>query len=115
LATRITEAELAKAFSAEQGLDLAQLILEGGRTTRENAKLLGERCKQPWLLVTTAWLMPRSMTEFESVGCQVTPYSVDFITGHAILWTDYSLANSLSLWQVALHEWLGLKVYELTR
>ena len=119
-ATGVSEAELAKAFYQQQGVDMGRVVLEGGsRTTRENAiqvaALLGERCKQPWLLVTSAWHMPRSVPEFEAVGCQVTPYPVDFRTGAATAWTEYSLARSLLLWQTALHEWLGLWVYGVTR
>jgi uncharacterized SAM-binding protein YcdF (DUF218 family) len=120
LATGVSEAELAKAFYQQQGVDMSRVMLEGGsRTTRENAiqvaALLGERCKQPWLLVTSAWHMPRSVPEFETVGCQVTPYPVDFRTGATTAWTEYSLARSLLLWQTALHEWLGLWVYGVTR
>lgn len=120
LATGVAEAEMAKAFYAEQGLDMRRVTLEGGsRTTRENAEqvaaLLGERCQQPWLLVTSAWHMPRSVPEFEAMGCRVTPYPVDFRTGDATPWTEYSMARSLVLWQTALHEWLGLAVYGATR
>ena len=120
LTAGVTEAELAKAFYQAQGLDMARVQLEGGsRTTRENvrqvAALLGERCKQPWLLVTSAWHMPRSMAEFEAAGCHVTAYPVDFRTGEDTPWTEYSLARSLLLWQTALHEWLGLVVYSGTR
>lgn len=120
LATGVSEAELAKAFYQQQGVDMGRVVLEGGsRTTRENARqvaaLLGERCRQPWLLVTSAWHMARSVPEFEAVGCQVTPYPVDFRTGESTPWTEYSLARSLLLWQTALHEWLGWVVYRLTR
>jgi uncharacterized SAM-binding protein YcdF (DUF218 family) len=119
LATGVSEAELAQQFYAQQGVEPSRLSLEGGsRNTRENARqvaaLLGERCQQPWLLVTSAWHMPRSVPEFEAVGCQVTPYPVDFRTGQTTSWTEYSLARSVMLWQVALHEWLGLAVYRLT-
>lgn len=120
LTTGVTEAELARAFYQQQGLDMARVRLEGGsRTTRENAQqvaqLLGERCQQPRLLVTSAWHMPRSMAEFEAVGCNVTPYPVDFRTGDSTPLTKYSLAHSLLRWQTALHEWLGLLVYAITR
>ena len=120
LAMGVSEAELARAFYAEQGVDMRRVQLEDhSRTTRENARqvaaLLGERCRQPWLLVTSAWHMPRSMAEFESVGCQVTAYPVDFRTGTTTPWTEYALARSLLLWQTALHEWLGRGVYALTR
>jgi uncharacterized SAM-binding protein YcdF (DUF218 family) len=99
---------------------MAKVRLEGGsRNTRENAqqvaRLLGDECKKPWLLVTSAWHMPRSMVEFEAVGCKVTPYLVDFRTGDSTPLTEYSLAHSLVGWQTALHEWLGLWVYGMTR
>jgi uncharacterized SAM-binding protein YcdF (DUF218 family) len=119
-ATGVSEAELAKAFYEEQGADMTRVSLEGAsRTTRENAHqvaaLLGERCQKPWLLVTSAWHMQRAMAEFEAVGCDVTAYPVDFRTGTATDWTEYSLAHSLLRWQTALHEWLGGWVYGVTR
>jgi uncharacterized SAM-binding protein YcdF (DUF218 family) len=83
------------------------------------AKLLGSQCREPWLLVTSAWHMPRSVAEFEAefakINCKVTPYPVDFRTGKSTPLTEYSLAHSLLLWQTALHEWLGLWVYAMTR
>lgn len=92
---------------------------DGSRNTRENAqqvaKLLGQRCQQPWLLVTSAWHMPRSMAEFEAVGCKVTAYPVDFRTGESTSLTEYSMAQSLLYWQTELHERQGLLVYGMTR
>ena len=118
--TGITEAELAGVFYTEQGVDMKRVTLETqARTTRENASriaaLLGERCKQHWLLVTSAWHMPRSMAEFQAVGCNVTAYPVDFRTGEETSWTEYSMAGSLMAWQTALHEYLGMFVYGVTR
>ena len=91
---------LARAFYLEQGVDMSRVQLEGGsRTTRENArqvaKLLGARCQEPWLLVTSAWHMPRAMEEFAATGCQITPYPVDFLTAQTTPWTEYSLAHGL--------------------
>jgi uncharacterized SAM-binding protein YcdF (DUF218 family) len=120
LPTGTTEAELAGVFYTEQGVDMKRVTLESqSRSTRENAirvaALLGERCKQPWLLVTSAWHMPRSMEEFQAVGCNVTAYPVDFRTGEETSWTGYSMAGSLMAWQTALHEYLGMFVYGVTR
>jgi uncharacterized SAM-binding protein YcdF (DUF218 family) len=120
MATGITEADLAEVFFTEQGLDMSRVRLESGsRNTRENAqqvaRLLGDRCQEPWLLITSAWHMPRSLPEFEAVGCNVTPYPVDFRTGHSTPLTEYSLAGSLMRWQQVLHEWLGQLVYRMTR
>lgn len=119
LTTGVTESVLARAFYQEQGVDMAKVHLEDvSRTTRENAqqvaKLLGQRCHQPWLLVTSAWHMPRSMAEFTAVGCRVTAYPVDFRTGQSTPLTEYSLVDSLQRWETALHEWLGILVYGLT-
>ena len=42
LATGVSEAELAKAFYEQQGVDMRRVILESGsRTTRENALRVG--------------------------------------------------------------------------
>ena len=59
LPTGTSVAELARVFLAEQGADMSRVSLESGsRTTRESAQrhaaLLGERCKKPWLLLTSA-------------------------------------------------------------
>jgi uncharacterized SAM-binding protein YcdF (DUF218 family) len=59
--------------------------------------------------------MPRSMAEFEAVGCKVTPYPEDFRTGERTPFTKYAMVQSLQRWQTALHEWLGLWVYGVTR
>lgn len=121
IATGVTESDLARAFYEQQGVDMSRVRLEGdSRTTRENAqqvaRLLGDRCvTQPWLLVTSAWHLPRAVAEFEAAGCRVTPYPVDFRTGTGTVLTEYRLASSLVRWQVALHEWLGLALYRLTR
>ncbi len=118
--TGTAEAELAGVFYKEQGVDMKRVTLESrSRKTRENATrvaaLLGERCKQPWLLVTSGWHMPRSMSEFQAIGCSDTAYPVDFRTGEETSWTEYSMAGSLMAWQTALHEYLGMFVYGVTR
>jgi uncharacterized SAM-binding protein YcdF (DUF218 family) len=118
--TGTSEAELAGVFFSELGVDMKRVTLESNaRTTRENAKrvaeLLGERCKQPWLLLTSAFHMPRSMAEFHTEGCNVTAYPVDFRTGKETSWTEYSMVSSLMSWQTALHEYLGMLVYGGTR
>lgn len=120
LTTGVPEADLAKIFYQEQGVDMTRVTLEGSsRTTRKNvrqvAALQGPRCQQPWLLVTSAWHMPRAMAEFDAVGCRVMEYPVDFRTGDVTPLTAYSMAQSLHRWQTTLHEWLGLAVYGLTR
>lgn len=121
MATGVTEGQLAQQFYQEQGVDMARVRIEqGSRTTRENAQqvaqTLGARCHdERWVLVTSAWHMPRAVPEFEAAGCRVTPYPVDFRSGAGNDWSQYHMAKSLMHWQVALHEWLGQMAYAATR
>lgn len=120
ITTGISESEMARAFYREQGVEMSRAQFEGrSRNTRENARyvaeLLAQRCKEPWLLVTSAAHMPRAMAEFQATGCNVTPYPVGFRTGAATTLREYSIEESLQSWVVAIHEWLGSMVYRLTR
>lgn len=119
LDTGLTEAERARRFYAQQGVDPQRLLLEdASRTTFENAVLSaalpGVDKTQPWLLLTSANHMPRSMAAFEKAGWNVTPWPADYRTGLATPWTRYSLAGGAAKWHTALHEYLGLWVYRLT-
>ena len=76
------------------------------RTTYENAHyaalFLKPDPEQRWLLVTSAFHMPRAMGSFRRAGFQVTPWPVDDIP------RDFTRT-----WQVAQHEWLGLAAYRI--
>jgi uncharacterized SAM-binding protein YcdF (DUF218 family) len=88
------------------------------RNTYENAvltaRLEGVDITQRWLLVTSAWHMPRSMGTFVKAGWNVTAYPVDFRTAPVSPWTDYALTTGIHHWQLALHEYLGLLSYRIT-
>lgn len=118
-ANDLTEAERAKRFFAAQGVADTTLILESAsRTTFENAvfskALPSVDARQPWLLVTSAWHMPRAMAAFARTGWNVTAYPVDFRAGLATPWTQYSMDGGVKKWRIALHEVIGLWVYRLT-
>ena len=115
----LSEAERARRFYASLGVDPQRLLFESAsRTTHENAVLSaalpGVDKTQPWLLLTSAWHMPRSMATFEKAGWNVTPWPADYRTGLSTPWQQYALAGGAHKWQTALHELLGLWVYRLT-
>jgi uncharacterized SAM-binding protein YcdF (DUF218 family) len=115
----LPEAERARRFFIAQGVPPGQLLLESAsRTTYENAVLSktvpGVDSTQPWLLVTSAWHMPRSMASFQAAGWNVTAYPVDFRAGKQTPWSQYSMDGGVKKWKTALHEVLGLGVYRLT-
>lgn len=113
-----TEAKRAQIFFDSQGIPAGRVQYESAsRSTYENAVLTaqmpGMDITKPWLLLTSAWHMPRSMATFQKAGWNVTAYPVDFRTGDPTPWTEYSLARSAQRWQLALHELLGLLMYRL--
>jgi uncharacterized SAM-binding protein YcdF (DUF218 family) len=110
------QAVQARAFFESLGVPDERMQFEAAsRTTYENAVLSaaapGVDKSRPWLLVTSAWHMPRALATFRAAGWNVTPYPVDYLTGVHTPWTEYSLTNSLQRWQLALHEWIGLLAY----
>lgn len=119
LASGLSESQRAQIFFASQGITEHQVRYESAsRTTYENAvfsKTLPEvDPTQRWLLLTSAWHMPRAMATFQKNGWNVTAYPADFRTASHVPWTQYSLSFSLSLWRTALHEWFGLLVYRVS-
>lgn len=115
----LSEAPRAQIFFDSMGLWRPRVEYESAsRTTHENATLTaqlpGVDRTQRWLLVTSAWHMPRAMATFAKAGWNVTAYPVDFRTGLATPWTEYSLGNGIRSWQLVLHEMLGWLAYRLT-
>jgi len=115
----LSEAERAKIFFDSLGVSPQKVIYESkSRTTFENAalsaRLQGVDPSKPWLLLTSAYHMPRSMASFKKVGWNVTPYPVDFQSGEATPWLQYSIAQGARKWKLALHETFGLWAYQLS-
>ena len=114
-----TEADGARLLFTGLGLAPERLVLEDkSRNTLENAvftrRLVDPKPGERWLLVTSAWHMPRSMATFAKAGWNVTAYPVDFRTGDSSDWLDFSMAGGAVEWQLALHELVGLLAYKLT-
>lgn len=111
-----SEAVRAQAFFAAMGMDPARIVYEDrSRNTYENAVysvgLAGVDHRQPWLLLTSAFHMPRAMGVFRHAGWNVTPWPVDYRTTAHDSWFDFSLHAGPRLWSLALHEWLGIAAY----
>jgi uncharacterized SAM-binding protein YcdF (DUF218 family) len=116
----VAEAQGLSRFIGELGLSRERVLFEGrSRTTRENALYSRELVKpQPgerWLLVTSAWHMPRAIGCFREAGFAVTPYPVDYRTrgpGDAMRLFPF-VANGLRRLDLASKEWIGLLAYRL--
>jgi uncharacterized SAM-binding protein YcdF (DUF218 family) len=114
-----SEADRARVFYESVGWNAGQVQYESAsRNTYENAvltaQLPGVDKRLPWLLVTSAAHMPRSMGTFTKAGWNVTAYPVDYQTGGAMDWFNYALLGGASRWEDAMHELIGLLAYRIT-
>jgi uncharacterized SAM-binding protein YcdF (DUF218 family) len=116
-----SEAVSARRIFLQLGLEPERLTLEDrSRTTWENAlftaPLLQQKPSERWLLVTSAWQMPRAIGAFRKVGLRVDAYPVDYrTTGHVNLWRLHSsLSDGLHSFDYVVREYPALLVYWLT-
>jgi uncharacterized SAM-binding protein YcdF (DUF218 family) len=93
---------------------------EQSRNTIENAVfsrlLANPKPGERWLLVTSAYHMPRAMAAFGAAGFAVEAYPVDWRTrGPIDAFRPFSsLGDGLRRTDTAMHEWVGLLTYRLT-
>jgi uncharacterized SAM-binding protein YcdF (DUF218 family) len=102
------------------GVDPARLVLENqSRNTYENAvftkRLVTPQPGETWLLVTSAFHMPRSMALFRKADFEVLPWPVDYRTsGREGLFFADNAIDSLQATTLGIREWVGLFAYWLS-
>ena len=116
-----SEAEATAEVLVRLGVPRERMIIEGrSRNTHENAVFSREMAEpapgERWLLVTSAWHMPRSMGVFRQAGFDVTAYPVDFrtVASRNLTAPFVAVSEGLRRFDVATREWVGLVVYYLT-
>jgi uncharacterized SAM-binding protein YcdF (DUF218 family) len=116
---------LAEAISVRElwlslGVPAEQMVFEEkSRNTWENAVFARDLVKpkpgETWLLVTSAWHMPRSVGIFRHVGFPVVPYPVAYRTfgdGREFR-VSVSILDRLAMLDLGVREWIGLLAYRL--
>lgn len=114
-------ADAARLVFEDLGLEPRRLKLEReSRNTSENAlytkQLADPQPGERWLLVTSAWHMPRAMGLFRKAGFALEPWPVDYRTtgaGDAYI-PFYSPSEGLRRLDTAVREWIGLAVNRIT-
>lgn len=105
------------------GLGIApeRLILESqSRNTYENAvftkEIVNAKPGETWLLVTSAFHMPRSVGLFRKAGFDVVPWPSDYRTSGKETFgvAQDNPQDSLQNMSMAFREWIGLFVYWMT-
>ena len=117
------EADQAAALLQDLGVTPERILRERrSRNTRENAlysvALADPQPGETWLLVTSAFHMPRAVACFRAVGWETLPYPVDRILlppheGGREGWFVPSLLGAISTLSLATKEYVGLLAYRL--
>lgn len=114
----ITQADVAAMVFDVMAVNPAQVVYEKqSMNTYDSAiatrALVAPKRGEPWVLVTSAYHMPRSVAVFEAAGWTIVPYPVDYRTRErGVTWTIH-VAKRLREADLAVHEWIGLAVYRL--
>ena len=100
------------------GISRHRILLEGAsRTTHENAvnlaRLLDPKAGQTYVLVTSAYHMPRAVGTFRQHGFEIVAWPVDYRTiGPRDMLSGFgSIAAGLERVDLAFKEWIGLLAY----
>lgn len=117
--------DVAKQWLTEQGLGARLIVEREARNTFQNAIYsreiinelhaageLNDANQGKWLLVTSAFHMPRSVGVYRKAGIDVIPYPVDYRQFNSTVHLSLN-ANMAELNQV-VREWIGLGAYYLT-
>jgi uncharacterized SAM-binding protein YcdF (DUF218 family) len=103
------------------GVPRERIVLEDlSRTTWENADKLRAIVKpqpgQRFVLVTSAFHMPRAMGTFRAAGFDVTAWPVDYRTAGLVdaLKPHTSVHHGLQVLDIAFKEWVGLAAYRMS-
>ncbi len=121
--TSLKGAHFVAPFLRRLGLTAERVQLEDqSRNTAESAqftkKLLAPGPKERWVLITSAFHMPRAVGSFRRAGWRILAYPVGFTTtpddGHLFNSLGFNFLASMSALSKAVHEWLGLIFYRLT-
>lgn len=122
----VSESDAFKRLVAEQGLSEKMAHYENqSRNTYENVLYMKPMIQEfgvkneagapkPWLLITSASHMYRSVKIFEKQGVAVFPLSVDYQTTNSIHWTSFDLGEGADNWGNLLHEVVGIIAYWIT-
>ena len=115
-----SENDVAKKLFQDLNIDLERIRFDTkSYNTYTNAieskKLIKLDENKPWLLVTSAYHMTRSVSIFHKAGIEVVPYPTDFKT--TLLYDSFfnlEAADNLKILDLAIHEYIGIIAYYVT-
>jgi uncharacterized SAM-binding protein YcdF (DUF218 family) len=120
VADEAKEADYAASLFESLGISKQRLTMERqSRNTHENAEfskvIVAPKSGERWLLVTSAYHMPRSVGLFRKVGFAVEPYPVDWRVGGRADLVSFQIlpAEGIANIDAGVREWIGLVAYRI--
>ncbi len=115
------DSEIVRQMLLDMGLESSRIKTENrSRNTWQNAKYTRDmgviNRGENWLLITSAYHMPRAIGCYRAAGLTLIPYPVDYMTGgEASRFAPFYYAmDGFTITDMATKEWLGLLAYRLT-
>lgn len=105
-------------FAKIFGLDENKIQFElESTTTMESVKnlhgLIKPKSTQMWVVITSAWHMPRAKLLFDHYGWEIIPFPVDHLSHkHELYRFEINFSDHLELFKIAVKEWIGIIVYQ---
>lgn len=112
----LSQADIAGGVLKEMGLKREVLYEGKSRTTYENAvfsaALIGAaKIKEPWILVTSAWHIPRATGTFRKAGWNIIPMPVAYSTSGRLPWFRMDFTANMTALHGFMRETLGMIYY----
>ena len=114
----VSEGPYMRQLLVDLGVAEDRIEVEGrSRNTAENAlntrRLVGAAPDERWVLVTSAFHMPRAVGCFRRLGWDISPYPVDYKTTGQGGTIGFNLRAGLERVHLAMKEWIALVAYRL--
>jgi len=116
----LKEADYVAPFFQQLGVPPERIVFENqARNTVENAeitlKIANPQPAETWVLVTSAFHMPRAMGTFRKAGWHILAYPTDYGTSPDFEWRyGFNFFHGMGKLTQAVHETLGLIFYRIT-
>ena len=117
---RMREADVAAQLFEQLGIEPGRVVYERESTNTWENVVFSQRLVQPkadetWILVTSAFHMPRAAAIFKQAGWKVIPWPVGYKSGRGQGEDGFgvNLPGELHLVDDAVHEWVGLVAYRV--
>jgi len=102
-------------YGDDRGIELEGASRNTWENAVEVAKMIGDDRDKPWLLVTSAFHMPRSLGCFRQAGVNVVPVKTDYRADPLVFpWLTPEAPNQFLKASLLFKEIVGLVAYRLT-